>query len=46
MGDLADLVWNCSITNPIYSALLGAGVGLAIAAASLTNALTPHTPHP
>lgn len=26
--------------------LVGAGVGLAIAAASLTNALTPHTPHP
>ena len=27
-------------------ALLGAAVGTAIAAASLTNGLTPHTPHP
>ena len=26
--------------------LIGAGVGLAAAAASVTNALTPHTPHP
>ena len=30
----------------VSGTLTGAGVGLVVAAASLTNALTPHTPHP
>lgn len=32
--------------DPLGSALLGASVGAVVAAATLTNALTPHTPHP
>lgn len=33
-------------TGPVADAGIGALVGLAIAAATLTNALTPHTPKP
>lgn len=33
-------------SEPFHSAVVGAAVGTAAAAASVTNALTPHTPRP
>ncbi|MBH0117301.1 DUF1761 domain-containing protein [Salinibacterium sp. NG253] len=41
------LIQNSSATGAFGAgAVVGAGIGLAIAAASFTNALTPHTPRP
>lgn len=43
---LGVLAHSLMIDGPLQGAALGAVLGLAIAVASLTNALTPHTPHP
>lgn len=43
---IAALANALSTTGVVPSALVGMGFGLGIAAASVTNALTPHTPHP
>lgn len=45
-GVLGTLAHALTIDGPLQGTALGAGVGIAIAVASLTNALTPHTPHP
>ncbi|MEO6200106.1 MAG: DUF1761 family protein [Cryobacterium sp.] len=43
---IAAFILTSSATGAIDGAVVGAGVGVAIAAASVTNALTPHTPEP
>lgn len=45
-GAVAALAALAGADGVLMSAAVGAGVGLAIAAASTTNALTPHTPQP
>lgn len=42
---LGALAHALAIDGLLQGTVLGAGIGIAIAAASLTNALTPHTPH-